>query len=209
MTLHVTLARLFAGASAAVLIGSMAHAQPAVPANKDPAAVKPGTYLLEPVHTRVLFAVSHLGFTTWYGDFTHASGTLTLDKDATEDSLDVHLPIELLSTTNEKLDGELRGDQWFDAVKFPDAHFVSRTVTETGPSSADVFGDLTLHGVTKPVTLHVSFNGAGTNPLNKAYTVGFDAKGVIKRSDFGVAKYVPLVGDEVDLIISAAFEQKN
>ena len=113
------------------------------------------------------------------------------------------------STTNEKLDGELRGDQWLDAGKFPDAHFVSRTVTETGPNSADVLGDLTLHGVTKPVTLHVSFNGAGTNPIDKAYTVGFDARGTIKRSDFGVTKYVPLVGDEVDLIISAAFEGKS
>ena len=79
-----------------MLIASIAHAQPAVPANKDPAAVKLGTYVLEPVHTRVLFAVSHLGFTTWYGNFTHASGTLTLDKDAAKDSLDVQLPIQFL-----------------------------------------------------------------------------------------------------------------
>ncbi len=91
---------------------------------------------------------------------------------------------------------------------FPLAHFVLRTVTENGPSQRRRLGRFDAHGVTKPVTLHVSFNGAGTNPLDKAYTAGFDARGVIKRSDFGVTKYVPLVGDEVDLIISAAFEHK-
>ncbi len=69
-------------------------------------------------------------------------------------------------------------------------------------------GDFTLHGVTRPLTLHASFNGAGVNPLSKAYTVGFQGTGVIRRSDFGVTKYVPLVGDEVRITISAAFEKR-
>ena len=68
-------------------------------------------------------------------------------------------------------------------------------------------GDLTFHGVTRPVTLDVTFHGAGSNPMSKAYTVGFDARGSLKRSDFGVSKYVPLVGDTVDLTISAPFEK--
>jgi polyisoprenoid-binding protein YceI len=80
-------------------------------------------------------------------------------------------------------------------------------VTSTGPRSADVLGDLTLHGVTRPLTLHVTFNGAGVNPGDKAYTAGFDARGSIRRSDFGVAKSVPLIGDQVELIISGAFEK--
>ena len=69
-------------------------------------------------------------------------------------------------------------------------------------------GNLTLHGVTRPETFSVKFNGAGVNPLDHAYTVGFEVRGQIKRSDFGVSKYVPLIGDSVDVIISAAFEKK-
>ena len=75
------------------------------------------------------------------------------------------------------------------------------------PRTAKVAGTLTLHGVTKPVTFSVKFNGAGVNALDKQYTVGFEVRGRIKRSEFGVTKYIPLVGDDVDLIISAAFEQ--
>ena len=73
---------------------------------------------------------------------------------------------------------------------------------------ASVTGDLTLHGVTKAVTLQATFKGAGVNPLSKGYTVGFDVRGRLKRSDFGVKTYVPLIGDDVDLIISAPFEKK-
>jgi polyisoprenoid-binding protein YceI len=84
--------------------------------------------------------------------------------------------------------------------------FKSTKVTETGKDAAKVTGDLTFHGVTKPVTLAVKFNGAGTNPLDKKYTAGFEVSGKIKRSDFGMKTYVPLIGDDVDLIISAGFE---
>jgi polyisoprenoid-binding protein YceI len=207
----MALVRIVAASVAAVGFASFAAAQPmTAPANSDPAAVQAGTFALEPVHTRVLFAVSHMGFTTWYGNFTHARGSLTLDpKTPAADKLDITLPMASVSTTNAKLDAELKSPQWFDAGHFPTAHFVSRKVTPTGPSRADVLGDFTLHGVTRPVTLHVSFNGAGVNPLDKAYTVGFDARGMISRSAFGVTKYVPLVGDEVGLIISAAFERKS
>jgi polyisoprenoid-binding protein YceI len=192
---------LFAGASQAQGLTS--------PANPNPAAVEAGTYAVEPIHTRILFAVSHMGFTTWYGDFTGASGSLVLDpKQLAATRLEVSVPIASVTTTNAKLDGELKGTNWFDAAHFPVARFVSRKVTPTGPKRADVDGDLTLHGVTHPVTLHAVFDGAGVNPLDKAYTVGFDARGVISRSAFGVTRYVPLVGDRVQLILSAAFERK-
>jgi polyisoprenoid-binding protein YceI len=81
-------------------------------------------------------------------------------------------------------------------------------VTPTGHGNAKIAGDLTLHGVTKPVVLATKFNGAGTDPITSAYTVGFNATTTIKRSDFGVSKYVPLVGDPVEITISAAFVQK-
>jgi polyisoprenoid-binding protein YceI len=150
-----------------------------------------------------------MGFTTWYGDFDGASGSLALDpKHPAAAKLDVTLPITSVSSINAKLDEELKGADWLDAAQFPTAKFVSRKVIPTGAGRADVVGDLTLHGVTKPLILHVTFNGAGINPLDKAYTAGFDARGTIHRSAFGVTKYVPLVGDEVQLIISGAFERK-
>ena len=108
---------------------------------------------------------------------------------------------------NAKLKEELDGDQWLDAAKYPDITFKSTKVAKTGADTAKVTGEFTLHGVTKPLTLNVKFNGAGTNPLDKTYTSGFEATGMIKRSDYGVKTYVPLIGDDVDIMISAAFEK--
>ena len=188
---------------------SLALAGPALAqsfANPSPSAVRPGVYQIEPGHTRVLFSVSHMGFTTWYGDFTDASGSLTIDPahpDASQ--LQITLPMASISTTNAKLDGELKAADMFDVARFPTATFRSTSVKVVGPGQADVMGELTLHGVTHPETLRVSFNGAGVNPLSHAYTAGFEVRGQIKRSEFGVSKYVPVVGDTVDLMISAAF----
>jgi polyisoprenoid-binding protein YceI len=177
-------------------------------ANPDPSAVKPGAYAIEPTHTRVLFSVSHMGFTTWYGNFTDASGSLVLDPAHPDAShLDVTIPIASVSTTNAKLDDELKSPAWFDAAKYPTASFHSTAVHVTGRDQAEIDGELTLHGVTKPVVLTAAFNGAGVNPIDQHYTAGFEVRGEIKRSDFGVSKYVPVVGDDVKLIISAAFEK--
>jgi polyisoprenoid-binding protein YceI len=188
-----------------VLAAGAAVAQPV-----SPAAVQGGTYAIEPTHTRVLFAVDHMGTSTWYGDFTHASGTLKLDpKTPAASSVEVSVPMASVSTTNSVLDGELKSADWFDAAKFPTMTFKSTKVTVTGPGRASVAGELTLHGVTKPIVLEARFKGAGPSPMTKAYMVGFDATGKIKRSQFGVTKYVPLVGDEVDLILSAPFVRKG
>jgi len=178
------------------------------PAEIAPASVQEGAYSVEASHTRVLFAVSHLGFSTWYGEFTGVSGKLNLSPTAIEkSSLDILIPTKSITTTNAKLDGELKAADWLDAAKFPEITFKSKQIERTGDRTAKVTGDLTLHGVTKPVTLDAVFNGAGANPLNKHYTVGFEATGAIKRSDFGVKTYVPLIGDDVKIIISAAFER--
>ena len=200
----MTSLKLIAAAGAAMLAASAAYA--AIPGNPDPTAVQSGAYTVEAGHTRIEFSLSHMGFSTWWGDFTGASGSLTLDpKQPASDRLSITLPIASVTTTNAKLDGELRAPDYLDATKYPTASFVSTQVTPTGAGRADVMGQLTLHGVTRPVTLHVKFNGAGVNPLSKAYTVGFDAEGVIRRSEFGVAKLVPVVGDEVTLRLSGAF----
>ena len=191
-------------ALALLLVAGSAVAQP----NANPSAVQPGHYRVEPQHTRVLFKISHMGSTNWYGDFSGVTGTASLDpRTPAADQLDVSVPVGSLSTTNAALDAELKTGDWLDAGQYPTARFVSRRVTPTAAGQADVMGDLTLHGVTRPMTLHVSFNGAGTNPMDRAYTAGFDARGVFHRSAFGISKFAPIIGDEVELIISGAFEK--
>jgi polyisoprenoid-binding protein YceI len=186
----------------------LAAAAPPPAVSTNPAAVPAGTYKVEPNHTRVQFTVSHLGFTDWWGDFTGVSGSLALDPARLAASrVDIAIPVASVSTTNATLDGELRSADWFDAARFPTIRFVSTGVVRTGPSRATIHGNLTLHGVTRPVALDTRFVGAGRNPLSKAYTIGFNATATIRRSDYGVKMDVPLVGDETAIRISAAFEK--
>ena len=171
-------------------------------------SAKPGSYKVESYHTQVGFSISHFGFTNYSGLFSGATGSLQLDPAKLGTSkLDISIPVDSVTTTVSKLTDELKGDQWFDTAKFPKATFDSTQVVPTA-EGATVTGNFTLHGITKPVVLHVRFIGAGVNPIDKAYTVGFEATGTIKRSDFGVKTYLPAVGDEVQLSIAGAFEQQ-
>jgi polyisoprenoid-binding protein YceI len=171
--------------------------------------MRAGTYQADPAHTQVVFSVLHFGFTNFYGIFSAASGTLQLNPTQLADSkLDMSIPMESLTTTVSVLTRELKGDQWFDVAKFPAATFVSRKIVRTGSASAQVTGDLTLHGVTKSEVFAMHLVGAGVNPLSKAYTVGFEASGTIRRGDFGVKIDLPAVGDDVTLRIAGAFEAR-
>jgi polyisoprenoid-binding protein YceI len=172
--------------------------------------VSAGTYQADPYHTQAVFSVSHFGFTPFYGIFAGTSGTLRLDPAQLSDSkLDLSLTVDSLITTVPILTQELKGDQWFDVAKFRTATFVSTKIVRTGDASARVTGDLTLHGVTKTEVFAVHLVGAGVNPLSKAYTVGFEATGTIKRGDFGIKTDLPAVGDDVTLRIAGAFEAKK
>ncbi len=178
------------------------------PPSTNPSAVTAGTYKIEPGHTQVSFSVLHMGFTYYSGNFSGASGTVTLDPaKPSAMSISVSVPIDSVQTTSTKLDGELKSADWLDAAKFPAMTFTSTSVTSTGADTADVAGNLTLHGVTRPLTLHATFVGTGTNILDQHVTAGFRVTGVLRRSEFGVSKYVPLIGDEVALTINAAFEK--
>jgi len=197
---------LLAASLLAVPAAALAQAQPP---DINPAHVKSGTYQVEPSHTRILFAVSHMGFTTWYGEFTKTAGTLTLDPShPSKSKLAILIQTGSVSTSNSRLDGELVGPEWFDASSDPTISFVSTAVMPTGANAAKVTGNLTFHGVTKPITLSVKFNGAGINPIDKKYTAGFEVSGDLKRSDYGVKTYVPMIGDDVKLMISASFEHE-
>lgn len=192
---------------AAVALGPVSQASAQQIASTDPSAVKAGTYKVEPYHTQVGFTLLHFGFSNFSGFFSGASGSLTIDPAHLSTSkLEVTIPVQTVETTVPKLDAELKGAQWFDTEKFPNATFKSTQVVQTGANTANITGNLTLHGVTKPVTLKARLIGSGTNPLDKMFTVGFEATGTIVRSQFGVKQYVPLVGDNVTLTISGAFE---
>ncbi|MBE7210408.1 MAG: YceI family protein [Gluconacetobacter diazotrophicus] len=196
-------------AAALALAAALPAALPAraQDATHDPDAVKGGSYAIEPGHTQVGFSLLHLGFSYYSGTFSDASGSLRLSpKDPTKDKLVVTIPVGSVQTTSTKLDDELKGAEWFDAARYPNATFTSTKVVPNGRDGARVSGTLSLHGESHPLTLNVHFVGAGFNPLDKKYTVGFEATGTIRRSEFGVKTYVPLVGDEVRLAIAGAFE---
>lgn len=169
--------------------------------------VKGGDYVVEPYHTQVLFTVSHFGLSDFSGVLTGAAGSLKLDPAKPENSkLEVTVDAATVLTPVEKLTGELKDPEWLDAAKFPKASFVSTKITPKAGHEAEIAGELTLHGVTKPVVLKARFVGAGVNPITKNYTVGFDGQTTIKRTEFGVTKYAPYIGDDVHLTIHAAFE---
>jgi polyisoprenoid-binding protein YceI len=199
---------ILVGAASLGLLWSVAAAAPptGAPPNLRFEAVPVGDYTVEPSHTRILFSLSHLGLTTWYGDFSGASGAAKIDPaHPSASSVEISIPTDSVSTTNTVLDAELKGDKWLDAARFPTITFKSRKLKVLGPNRGEILGDLTFHGVTRPVTLQVRFNGSGKVVPQIPYTAGFEAVARIKRSDFGVSSYVPLVGDDVTVNISAAF----
>lgn len=178
-------------------------------ANHDPKAVEAGNYAVDSAHTLVLFTLDHFGISEYFGTLPGATGTLSLDpKNVGAARLDVSVPVATVSTTNKKLDGELVGPDWLDASKYPTMRFVSTKVVKTGASTADVTGNLTLHGVTRPVTLKARFKAGAQNPMKKVYTLGFNAEGIIKRTEFGVSRFAPMIGDDTRISITAAFEKQ-
>lgn len=168
-----------------------------------------GTYDVDTGHTQLLFTVTHLGFSQYTGQFTQPTGTLTVDRARPADSrVDITFPIDKVSTTVAALNTHLMSADFFDAARFPTARFVSTGIVVRG-TAGTVTGNLTLHGVTRPVTLQARFVGAGPAPMGPpTLNIGFSATGSIRRSDFGLGYGVPLISDRVDLVINAAFSKR-
>lgn len=177
------------------------------PGKFDPKRLVAGTYTIDPNHTQVVFTVNRLGFTEFNGMFANPTGTVTLDpKTPATAKVEVTIPIAKVRTTSPELDMALQKADFFDAAKFPTAAFVSTKVAVTG-TNATIIGNLTLHGVTRPVVLKARFIGAGNEFWgDKKLAFGFAATTSIKRSDFGLTNSIPLVSDKVDLVINAGFE---
>jgi polyisoprenoid-binding protein YceI len=163
----------------------------------------PVTYKMDPGHTQVLFSWNHFGFSNPTANIGLGDGTIVYDeKDPAKSSVNVTLPLADLDTHVSKLDEHLKKPDFFDADKYPNITFKSTQVQAEGGNKYKVTGDLTVHGVTKPVTLDAALNKAGVHPMMKVPTVGFDAVTTIKRSDFGMGAYVPNVSDEINVRIT-------
>lgn len=163
-----------------------------------------GTYHSDPLHTRVIFSVSHLGFSDYTAFFRKAEATLTFDPAAPESmTLEAHVDPASVETLypDPALDfnAVIAGESFLDAKAFPDITFRSARVRQTGPREATVIGDLTLHGVTKSVSLRVRYNGGyAGHPLDPGGArIGFSAEGAIFRSDFGMGFGIPTPGTTI------------
>jgi len=195
----------------AFLLGSLAPAF-AQDLSTDPARAPAGTYALETRHSQILFAIAHLGLTDFWGRFDGLSGTLHFDNAAPEkSSVAISIDMTSVDTPSQWLNSELAGPNVFNAPAYPAATFQSTSVARTGPATGTITGNLTLHGVTKPVTLQVTFNGGRNSPMGEGHDLGFSATTTIKRTDFGITgmPWEPMVGDNVTLTIEALFEKKS
>lgn len=208
-----TLALVTGGIAAAPAI--FAQGAPQVPGTMDPSRVTAGTYALDAGHTLVSWNVSHFGFNDYFGLFGNITGTMTMDPANIEAAtFDITIPVGEVTVASAGLkDHLLRAGKDGGAPDFfgptPDmAKFTSTKVVKTGATSANVLGNLTLNGKTAPVMLAVDFSGAGANPFNKKETVGFHARALMDRTQWGINYGVPLVGKDVTLTISAAFEKQ-
>jgi polyisoprenoid-binding protein YceI len=169
-----------------------------------------GEYTLDANHATVVFMVSHFGYASYIGRFNSPSGSLKLNvKNPVKSKLSVTIDVNSVDTPSEALDNHLRTPDFFNVEKYPEAKFKSTKIEKLDDRTGKVTGDLTLMGVTKPVTFDVTFNGGSYFEMAKAYKVGFSARGTIKRSDFGMSGFLPFIGDEVSLIIEAEFMQPS
>jgi len=180
-----------------------------------PAAVPKGAYQIDKLHTSLVFRVSHLGFSTYTGRFTSIDAKLDFDPARLAASrVDVNIDPRSIQADNAPsgfLDS-LAGKDWLDAEKFPAMSFRSTSVEVTGKNSFRLHGDLTVHGVTKPLVLDASYNGGyASHPMEPRARIGFSARGSFKRSDFGVSYGIPApgttfgIGDEVQVVLETEF----
>ncbi len=173
----------------------------------NPQTAPKGTYKLEPNHTSVLFCIRHMGISDYCGRFNTISGKIEFNgSQPAKSSANIEIDMASLDTPSDKLDDKLRSE-FFETAKFPKASFTAKTITVTGKNEGEILGDLTLHGVTKPVTLKTSFNGGQIHPLANAYVIGFSAMTTIKHADFAFpdAVWKSFIADDVKIYIEAEF----
>lgn len=167
-----------------------------------PALAEIEIYTLEKPHSQILFFVNHLGFSHSSGRFLDFDGKIEFNRsEPAKSSVDVAIKTDSVEMNDEKWNEHLKGDDFFKVASFPAMTFKSTGIEITGEDTGLITGDLTMLGVTKPVTLDVKFNKAGKHPFGEQYAAGFSATADIKRSEFGMNYGLPAVGDNVEIRI--------
>jgi polyisoprenoid-binding protein YceI len=167
------------------------------------------TYVIDPMHTYPSFEADHMGLSVWRGKFTKTSGDVTLDRAAKTGSLNIRIDTNSVDFGLEVLNKRAKSDTLFDVQKFPDALYKSTSIKFDGDKPVAVEGNLTLHGVTKPVSLTIDKFVCVTDPMTKHERCGADATATFNRADFGLSYGVPKFSPEVKLAIQVEAVKSN
>jgi polyisoprenoid-binding protein YceI len=159
------------------------------------------TYTIDPNHTYPSFEADHMGLSVWRGKYKKTSGTVTLDRAAKTGSIDILIDAASIDFGLDAMNTHAKKDDIFDVVKYPNVTYKSKTITFTGDVPTAINGELTLHGVTKPVTLTINKFKCIMHPMHKKEVCGADASATFNRGDFGVTKGLPMFSPEVKLAI--------
>lgn len=165
-------------------------------------AAAPLTYQVDPSHTFPRFSYSHFGFSTQLSSFSNTSGSVVFDAEAKTGSVDITIDTKSVNTGFADFNGHIQGADFLDTANHPTASFKSTKLVFTGDKPTSIEGDLTLKGVTKPVTLTVTSFQSMPHPMLKKPALGANAHTMVKRTEFNAGKYAPYVGDEVRIDIA-------
>ena len=174
----------------------------ALAAVASPSFAAPETYNVDPSHSFPRFSYNHFGLSTQLSKFNKVTGTVVLDKEAKTGAVDVTIDMKSVETGSTVFNGHIQGADFLDTAAHPTATFKSTKVNFAGDKPDSIEGNLTIKGVTKPVTLKVTHFVAMQHPMMKRDAIGANASAVIKRSEFNAGKYAPNVGDEVTITVS-------
>jgi polyisoprenoid-binding protein YceI len=177
--------------------------------NQDIAEIQAGEYKLDKDHAALLFKINHMGFSSYVGRFNVFDVSLDFDPNNIENSrIEAIVDMGSIDVNHPDFAATLNGEVWLDTQRFPQAIFRSLSVEKSTKEKLLVRGELTFLGKTKAVTMVAKLNGAANNPLTRQYTLGFAANLRFKRSDFGLKKFIPVVGDEVEIEIHSEFQRQ-
>ena len=169
---------------------------------------KEGEYSLDLNHASLLFKVNHMGFSDYVGRFNVFDASLSFDPANLDDaSLSAVIDMKSIDLPDDSFENSLRGDKWFNVEVYPKALFRTTSVSYIDGNRMGFNGELTFLGKTNPITIDVVFNGGAFNFLTQKYTIGFSAKAEFLRSDYGLDRYVPTIGDKVAIEVNAEFQK--